>query len=253
MTGRREEEAITGEQEELLPSAASTLTHLLIISESASDIKRGIITYSRHTLSRDIATENSVTEVLKGDHRQMPDMVVLDIPSGLQEAEQLLDHAKAVWPYAGFLAFTESTSLDLKPLIQQYGMMSLLDAPNLTSLCAAIEAELSSFSFGALRGMALPSVLQLLQWDKKNVAILASTGALWGRLHLREGELVEAYVHQGHLRGVVAALEILRLSASTLTLERSYQNQRRSVTRPMHALLMEALRQQDESVYQDET
>ena len=84
MTGRREDEAITGEQEELLPSAASTLTHLLIISESASDIKRSMMTYSRHTLSWDITTENSVTEVLKGDHRQMPDMVVLDIPSGLQ-------------------------------------------------------------------------------------------------------------------------------------------------------------------------
>jgi len=253
MIGRQEEEVPKGEQGELLPNAASRLTHLLIISEAADDIKRAMMTYSRHTLSWDISTERAVADVLKDDKLQVPDMVVLDITSGLQEAEQLLDHAKAAWPYAGFLAFTESTELNLQPLTHQYGEMPLLYAPSLSSLCAAIETELASFSFGALRGMALPNVLQMLQWEKKSVAILASTGALWGRLHLRGGELVEAYVHQGHVRGDAAALEILSWKAPALSLERSYQNQRQSVTRPIHALLMEALRKQDESSHHDKT
>lgn len=175
-----------------------------------------------------------------------PDLVVLQVAPGRTPSDQLFEHAKHHWPFTAFLAFTVEDGQDLSLLTDRYGSMTTLEAPNLNDLHAAIEREVTDLSFGELRGVTLPSLLQIVHWEKRSLAVHLHDTDNWGRLHLRDGELVDAYEHARGRTGEEAALALLALPHPRLRLERSYANQHRSIMTPLTNLLMEAMKRIDE-------
>ena len=188
-------------------------------------------------------------EVLGLPTQDMPDLVVLH-GSAEADTDALFEHAKAVWPRTFFMLATRQTREALQPLMHRHGDLPLTD-PDPALLGAAIGREVAGLSHGSLRGLSLPSLLQMMEWEAKSLAIRVQAGPLWGRLHLYKGRLVDAYVHQGPPTGDAAAYEILTWHNVSMTLERSYRNLQHVITQPLTTLLMEAMKRNDETQQAD--
>lgn len=178
-----------------------------------------------------------------------PNLVVMQLSAGQPDAAALLEHARLSWPQTAFLAFTAGPDVNAHPLVETYGDMTCLTSPDLASLHAAVEQELQRLCFGLIRGVSLPNLLQMLHWERRSVSLLVrrGEGRAWGRLHLRAGDIVDAYVHESGQAGETAALELLSWEHAVTTLERSYRNQHTVIRTPLQGLLMEAMKRQDES------
>ncbi len=176
-----------------------------------------------------------------------PDLVVLQVAPGRTPCDALVDHAMHHWPQTALLAFSVDADQDLTFLTERAGVLTALTAPNLKELHEAIEQEIKELSFGTIRGVSLPNLLQILQWEKRTLAVKVQDADNWGRLHLLRGEVVDAFEHAGQSGGEDAALRLLGLPHPRLSLERSYHNQRRVIRASLNNLLMEAMKRLDET------
>ncbi|WP_082688983.1 DUF4388 domain-containing protein [Deinococcus actinosclerus] len=176
-----------------------------------------------------------------------PDLVVLQIAPGRTPCDALVEHAKRHWPQTALLAFSVEAGQDLTSLGERFGVMTTLAAPNLKALHDSIEQEVTQLSFGAIRGVTLPNLLQILHWESRTLAVKVQDAGNWGRLHLRGGDVVDAYEHAGGRTGEEGALILLGLPHPRLSLERSYHNQRRVIRSSLTTLLMEAMKRLDET------
>ncbi|WP_139806739.1 DUF4388 domain-containing protein [Deinococcus hopiensis] len=177
-----------------------------------------------------------------------PDLLVLQVDASISETHPLFEYARLAWPETFFLLSTPCTREEVQPLFSQYGDMPLA-SPELASLCAAIAHEVATLSHGSLRGLSLPSFLQMMEWEAKSLAIRVQCEQDWGRLHLKQGRLVDAYVHQQQRYGEAAAFEILNWQDTTVTIERSYRNEHDVIGQPLTSLLMEAMKRKDEGAH----
>ncbi|SMB97146.1 DUF4388 domain-containing protein [Deinococcus hopiensis] len=176
---------------------------------------------------------------------QAPDLVVLQVEAPVPEIHPLFEYAREVWPQTFFLLSTSCTREDVQPLFSRYGDMPLA-SPHPGPLCAAVAHEVTTLSHGSLRGLSLPSFLQMMEWEARSLAIRVQSEHDWGRLHLKQGRLVDAYVHRQQQYGEAAVFEILNWQDTAVTIERSYRNEHDVIGQPLTSLLMEAMKRRDE-------
>ncbi len=180
------------------------------------------------------------------DKELAPDLLLVQLPNKAAAIENVFRYSKGFWPQTHLVLCSTSAADSAAELIRAYGSMPVLIGSTPEELVPQIEQELAQISFGSVPSFSLPNVLQIMQWDKKSLALLVRNDRDWGRLHLYQGELVDAYVHSSSAEGEQAALEILGWEKGALVLERSYHNQRRSIKRELTHLLLEAGRRKDE-------
>ncbi len=179
-------------------------------------------------------------------HREArPDLVVLLIDRPDATTAAVFERGKAAWPRTFFMLATDQPRSALQAFVEQHGDLPVV-TPDAGALCTAISQEVAGLSRGSFSGLSLPSLLQMMEWEAKSLAIRVQAGPLWGRLHLYKGRLVDAYVHQGPPTGEAAAYEILAWPNGTMTIERSYRNLQHVIEQPLTHLLMEAMRRRDE-------
>lgn len=158
----------------------------------------------------------------------------------------LLEHAQLHWPYTFFMLASANPLRRLEVLFERFGEMPVVDLNDMDGVAQGIEQEMRQSSHGTVRGVSLPSFLQMMEWEHKSLAVRVSTGANWGRMHLLRGRLVNAYSHRTGQTGEAAALEIMCWENVSIVIERSYYNSQSVPMRPLNSLLMDAMRQKDE-------
>lgn len=184
-------------------------------------------------------------EALQVAAQETPDLVVLEIEEPLEQ-HPLFERAREAWPQTFFLLVTRRSREDLAGLLRLYGDMPLV-SPDPAALFPVIRREVNGLSLGSLRGLSLPSLLQMLEWEAKSLAVRVQAEHDWGRLHLNRGRLVDAYVHHHRLGGEEAVFEVLSWPDVSITLERSYRNEHFVIEQALTSLLMEAMRRRDEA------
>lgn len=226
--------------------ASNQAPRLLLVSERAATLRDQLQRLVPAARDWKVTTCAQAAQAVSQVDHNPPDLIVLAVTHLTPDVNALFEHAKKAWPHTFFLLVTPRPHFTSDELVHRYGDMTVLCAPDPKTLCAAIERELTALSLGIFRGLSLPSLLQMMALDQKSVAILVYSGHAWGRLHLRAGELVNAYVHATGAVGETAAMCILTWEKVTLFLERSYHNQLRTIHHSLPHLLMEAMKQQDE-------
>jgi len=191
-----------------------------------------------------LCVSTDTQEALQVAAQETPDLVVLEIdePPG---RHPLFERAREAWPQTFFLLVTRRSREELGGFLRLYGDMPLV-APDPAALYPVIRREVNGLSLGSLRGLSLPSLLQMLEWEAKSLAVRVQSEQDWGRLHLNRGRLVDAYVHHHQLGGEDAVFEILSWPDVSITLERSYRNEHFVIEQALTSLLMEAMRRRDE-------
>ncbi|BDP40056.1 hypothetical protein DAETH_00250 [Deinococcus aetherius] len=179
-----------------------------------------------------------------------PDLVVAVCTESAQTLCEhlfsLLEHAKRNWPHTSFVLVVAGTVTNLPEVFERYGVMPVVDGSDVPRVAQTIEREVGALSHGSIRGVSLPGFLQMMEWERKSLSVRVESAAGWGRLHLLEGRLVDAYAFPGEETGEAAALTIMAWSDVVIRLERSYHNGQGTELPTLTSLLIEAMRRTDE-------
>ncbi|WP_170928616.1 DUF4388 domain-containing protein [Deinococcus hopiensis] len=224
---------------------------VLIVSENADAIVAELPHYVPAGEHWQLAPTATSEDALRLTLPQAPDLIVLQAEAPIPETHPLFEYAREVWPETFFLLSTSCTREEVQPLFSRYGDMPLA-SPDLTPLCAAIAHEVATLSRGSLRGLSLPSFLQTMEWEARSLAIRVQSEQDWGRLHLKQGRLVNAYVHRQQRYGEAAVFEILTWQDTAVTIERSYHNEHDVIGQSLASLLIKAKQAEPEELKADD-
>lgn len=99
---------------------------------------------------------------------------------------------------------------------------------------------------GIIRGWSLPTVLQMVELDKRTCTLRVRSGENLGLLYFRGGQLLDA--ESGPLRGIDAAYEIVNWAGedTAIEVEGGCRTEDKSIDLPITHLLLEGLTRRDE-------
>lgn len=226
------------------------VSSLLLIGELREELQRYLQAHVPTSAHWQVRSCPSVEAAMKLTPDQAPNLVVFVCPQ--EDAllcfslHRLLEHAKRHWPYTFFVVVGLHPLRNLEALFARFGEMPVLDLSAGSDLGRAVEREMVNGTYGLVRGVSLPSFLQMLAWEQKSLSIRVESREGWGRLHLRGGRLVQAYSAAPRLEGEAAALTILSWETVSLRIERSYHNGKGGELGDVQRFLLDALRQKDE-------
>ena len=210
-----------------------------------------------------VAAENG-REAIVAIGKLRPDLVVTDVTMPDIDGIALVKHLRAADETAGLpiLMLTALNTSQDKTSGFDVGADDYLGKPfDLAELMARVKSLLrrahlgsgtTSLSLGRIpddatgfvTGLTLPSVLQMINLDRKSCQVRVNTGNQIGTLSFLEGDLVAAIV--GTNEGEPAAYEILTWQETRMELREGVPAATRTISTPLAHLLMEAVRLQDE-------
>ncbi len=138
--------------------------------------------------------------------------------------------------------------------LAEHGLPPVLRKPlSVKELVHTVRGVLSEAVRGRVTGIGLPSLLQMLEWERKTCSVRATGAAGRGRLDFTAGELVNAYSYTSRAEGEAAAFEIFSWDDAVLELERLHPSAKRLgrlIHTSLQRLLIDAMRQKDERAQQ---
>lgn len=136
---------------------------------------------------------------------------------------------------------------EVQAALPQLGAVPILAKPvSPGELAQEVRAARASTVRGRLEDVPLVSVLQVVRLERRTCSLLVRSGERKGRLHFRDGELVDAYAFELDLDGEPAARHVLGWEMVTIDFERSLHNAERKIGTPLETLLLEAATLRDE-------
>lgn len=138
--------------------------------------------------------------------REVVDVVVTDLQMPVMDGFQLI--AEISTRYPGLPIFVLSANPDpvrVDPALSS-GCLHLHSKPPDYELLARQIYAVRNLPLNLTRGVPLPSLLQLLQWERRTATVTAHSGDLLGRLYIQDGYLVQAEIPDQD--GLEAALRI---------------------------------------------
>ena len=113
-------------------------------------------------------------------------------------------------------------------------------------LAACLHDVLERSDLGQIEGIALASVAQLIEAERRNCTVVVASGRRRGRLYFESGRLINAFSDDFGSEGEAAAYDILGWPTTTLTFEPLPDDVRRLVHTPMRLMLLEVAVVQDQ-------
>ena len=193
-----------------------------------------------------MATTASVRAAVSQYETFPPDLVLIDSANFEGDLDTLLEHAKRHWPRTFFSLLSDLPETSFQSAIERYGSLPIIAPSTPQQVSKAIEKEMVGLVNGTLQGLMLSSFLQMMEWESKSVSIHVLAEGRWGRIHLHQGKFVSAYVHPMNLTDEQAAIEILMWDNISISVERSYHNQKHQKAVALSSLIMDAMVRKDE-------
>jgi len=222
----------------------------MLIGEPRDELQRYLYAHVPASASWRISGCSSAETAMATAPHEAPNLVVFVCPQEDMllcfQLHHLLEHAKLHWPYTFFIVVRKGPLHNLDALFERFGEMPVIDLNAASNPGEIIEREMASGAHGLVRGLSLPNLLQIMVWEQKSLSIRVDAQLGWGRLHLRRGQLVQAYSNASGQQGEPAVLEILTWDALSLRIERSYHNGQHGELRNLNHLLMDAMKKKDE-------
>lgn len=189
-------------------------------------------------------------EALEAIRRQPPDVVVTDVSMPGLDGVSLLRELLAQPVFVPCLVMTAFGTPTLAAQVASRGGIELVHKPlDLDQLKRRIRDLLETRGETSLvRGLALPSFLQLLGIEKKTCAVKVVRGSSTGLLFLEAGALVHAAT--GTRQGSAAFDEMMSWPAVEISVHDGIATQVRSISDGLDQLLLDALRRSDEDAHQ---
>ncbi len=221
------------------------MRNILIVDDEESfllSVKDGL---KSCTGDLNVLTAGNGREAIHALESAKVDLVVTDLKMPVMDGFELLAHVSREFPMIPVLVMTAYGTPEIDGRLKDAGVHPYLEKPfDLNALAERILRELASDSRGFIRGISLPSFLQLLEIERKSCTLKVRSKKGEGYLFFSGGELRDAAC--GGLEARDAAFEIVSWDDAEMEIKPDCRRQEKRIPEPLGFLLMEAYRIKDE-------
>ncbi|HJV23778.1 MAG TPA: DUF4388 domain-containing protein [Holophagaceae bacterium] len=191
-----------------------------------------------------LAAARSGWEALAELRLRVCDLALLDFNAESWDAYALLGEIHREFATLPIIGLTRTPEMATERRMRNAGAVRMLNRqvrPEL--LLNELVAMLESPAKGHIEGIHLASLLQVLNWERKNCLVRVQSLGRTGLLHFQRGFLIHAEC--AGMTGEVVALEILGWEETKLDFL-PFQQAERTIQRPLDEILMMAAQFRDE-------
>lgn len=193
-----------------------------------------------------VVAENGA-EALEVLAAQPVEVMVTDLHMPVMDGFELLARVRERHPNVGVIVLSSMDPERVATSAPRLGSYRRVAKPiSAADLAAQVRAAAEERVRGHIAEAPLAPLLQLLQLERSTCALLVRSGTRKGRLHFRNGELVNAYAFELDKDGEAAARHLLAWDRATVDFERSLHNHVRRIHTPLAELLLDVAREHDE-------
>lgn len=175
------------------------------------------------------------------------EVMVTDLLMPVMDGFELLARVRERHPNLGVIVLSSMDPARVATSAPRLGSYRRVAKPiSPKDLAAQIRAAAEERVRGHIAAAPLAPLLQLLEQERSTCSLLLRSGARKGRLHFRDGALVNAYAFELDADGEAAARYLLAWERATVDFERSLHNHVRSIHTPLVELLIDVAREHDE-------
>lgn len=204
-----------------------------------------------HLPGFEVSTAASDDEAVTYLQSRPVDVLVADASSDPREGGgTLLGHVRDHHPNLAVVVLSVDDGEQADPLAPSSAPLGILRVVRKPATPAAVAAAVAAAHADVVRGrigdVTLPTFLNLMQLERKTCSLLVRSGTKKGRLHLLDGDLVNAYSFDLDVDGEDAARHLLAWDTVSIDFERSLHNHNRLIVTPLQELLLQVATQVDE-------
>lgn len=192
----------------------------------------------------DIYTATNTKESVGIIEEENVDLIIYDLSSGYGPQIGGLEGLTSMFPYIPCLAITDKEQHLEKEVLDRGASFCLMSPPDPAELKSQVFQLLEASYSGAVRGIPVHSLLQVLEIDEKTCTLKVKKNDQNGMIFLEDGSVIGAQKAEQY--GQEALYTILAWEDATTEI-RYYNGKRpKRIEQPLISLILEAFRQKDE-------
>lgn len=178
--------------------------------------------------------------------QQRVDLVLTDLKMPVMDGFELLSHLVAERPGIPALVMTAFGTPEIGERLRRLGIGGFIEKPvEFAALADRVLGALRGSASGFVRGIPLPTFLQVIEMERKTCALRVATEDGTGLLHFVNGSLWDA--EAGDLRGEAAASAIVCWEGASIEILNTQNVPERTVRTGLGQLLLDSMRRADEA------
>jgi CheY-like chemotaxis protein len=179
--------------------------------------------------------------------RTMPiDLVLTDLQMPDMNGFELVAWLLSNQPHVQVFTMTAFPDDDAVDRLRALGSVECYTKPlDVANVLERLSQTLAQGMRGHVRNISLPSLLQLIEMERKTCTLSVESDGRTGYLYMTDGALIDA--RTGELQGDNAAIQIAGWKSSAVTIINTCATKQRTIERPMGFIIMEAVRLMDEA------
>jgi CheY-like chemotaxis protein/predicted regulator of Ras-like GTPase activity (Roadblock/LC7/MglB family) len=227
------------------------MSTVLLVDDEKNFLSKLEAGLSEYANDFSILTAENGKDAIEVLHASPVDLVVTDLKMPVMDGFGLLAYIASNFPTIPVIIMTAFGTPEVERELKANGILTLIEKPiDLDELAAAIMQGLETTAEeGALTGISLDSFVQLIEMEQKTCLLeVQGRGSESEKCYLlfNEGELYDAVADE--LKGEEAAIKIIGLKDVKIRFMKVPRKKlRKRIEKPLMSLLMEALKQKDES------
>ncbi len=177
--------------------------------------------------------------------REHIDLVITDLIMPVISGLELLGCLLNNYPSTSIIVMTGAGSVEIEEHVYACGSFGYIEKPiKIDLLIELIESALFPTATGHIKGINLPSFLQLLNLERKTCVVKVSFNSRNGYLYFTQGEMIDAQFEMR--RGEGAVYEILKWPNPEIEIQNVSVRVTKTINMPLEHILMESAKKQDE-------
>lgn len=220
------------------------MPRILIVDDDTSFLRSLVDALSGEDY--DVSTATDGVEAVEILRQQSVDLVVTDLKMPRMGGIELIGQIVNMPGFIPCIVMSAYGTPELEQNVDRRGALAFIDKPiDVGSLRRLIREILERRPEGGfLKGLTLPSFLQLLAIERKTCTVKVSRNGDTGIVFFRKGVLLDAFV--GDEYGLEAAYELLSWDSTEIAIQDGCRVRRRAIEIGLEGLLLEAMRRRDE-------
>jgi CheY-like chemotaxis protein len=223
----------------------SSMKNVLVVDDEKPFLKSltdGLSVYA--TQFNVLTAENGEKAIKILDSKEI-DLLVTDLNMPVMNGLELLAHMSKHYPTIPAIVITAFGTPTIEKKLKSMGPFLYIEKPlDIDSLAKKILEGLSSSSGGFIRGIALPTFLQLVELEKKTYTLKVKSGGRTGHLYFVKGVLMDA--DTAKKKGLEAAYDVISWEDVQIEIEGVCRKKKNNINLSLGHLLMEGFRLKDE-------
>ncbi len=221
------------------------MKNVLIVDDERSflsSVSEGLSAYAAEFNTLTAENGKKAIEILNSTQ---VDLVVTDLKMPEMDGFELLAYMSRQFPDIPVIVMTAYGTPEIKERVQSMGVSQYLEKPlDFKELVDKIFLELAASSEGYIRGITLPTFLQLVEMERKTCTLKITSKGRIGYLYFNEGQLIGAETETD--KGEKAAYEIVCWEDAEIEIESICRRKHRNINTTLGHIIMEGFRLKDE-------